>query len=174
MVVTLFQRAHPIAPAQIDRGKFLDAVDEIGLSVELLEVDEGGPFVPLLRQQIELIKLRGAVKDLADVPHHALVDHAAADAEPVPVFQRALGKADRARTLTDPVGIVEQRHGLTALRQINRKRQPDRPGADHHNRVFSRIGAGPVLVGVAAITELGFGLLRHALNVALAKGLDPA
>jgi hypothetical protein len=40
--------------------------------------------------------------------------------------------------------------------------------------VFSRIGAGPVLVGVAAITELGSGLLRHALNVALAKGRRPA
>jgi len=40
--------------------------------------------------------------------------------------------------------------------------------------MFGGVGAGPVLIGVAAIPELGFGRLRHALNVALAKGLDPA
>jgi hypothetical protein len=33
--------------------------------------------------------------------------------------------------------------------------------------------AGPILIGVAAIAELGFGL-RHALNLALAKGRAPA
>ena len=165
MVVALLQPGHLVAPAQVDRGKLLHAIHQIGLGIELLEVDEGGPLVALLRQQIELIKLRGAVKDLADAPHHALVDHAAADAEPVPEFQRALGKADRARALADPVGIVEQHHRLAALRQIDRKRQPDRPGADHHHGIFGRIGAGPILIGMAAITELGFGWLRHALTL---------
>ena len=100
-----------------------------------------------------------------------------ADAEPVPEFERALGKADRARPLADPVGIVEQHDGLAALRQIDRERQPDRPGADHHHGMFGRIGAGAILVGMAAIAELDFGWLRHAFTLlwpgtdfALAKG----
>jgi hypothetical protein len=67
----------------------LDPVDQIGLGIELLQVDEGRPLVAFFRQQVELVELRGAVKDLADAPHHALVDHALADAEPVPIFQRA-------------------------------------------------------------------------------------
>ena len=147
MVVALFQCGHLVAPAQVDRGKLLHAIDQIGFGIELLEVDEGRPLVPVLRQQVELIKLRGAVKDLADAPHHALVDHALADPEPVPEFERAFGKADRARPFADPVGIVEQHHGLAALRQIDRKRQPDRPGADHHHRMFSRIRGVAILIG---------------------------
>ncbi len=63
------------------------------------------------------------MKDLADAPHHALVDHAVADAEPIPELQRALREADRARAFADPVGIVEQHHALAALRQIDRERQ---------------------------------------------------
>src|SRR5258707_1175513 len=140
--------------------------------MELLEVDEGGPLVPLLRQQIELIKLRRAVKNLADAPHHALVDHAAADAESIPELERAFGKTDRARALADPVGIIKQHDGLAALRQIDRERQSDRPGADHHHGMFSRVSTAPVLIGVAAITELISGL-AHA-HVAVPKRLPPA
>ena len=88
-----------------------------------------------------------------------------ADAEPVPEFERAFGKADRARPLADPVGIVEQHDGLAALRQIDRERQPDRAGADHHHGVFGHLGAGAILVGMAAIAELDFGWLRHAFTL---------
>ncbi len=77
------------------------------------------------------------------------------DAEPVPELERTLREADRARTLADPVGVVEQHDALATLRQIDRKRQPDRPGADHHNRIFGNGTAGPILIGVATITELG-------------------
>ena len=97
---------------------------------------KAGRLWPCFRQQIELIELRGAVKNPADAPHHALVDHALADAEPVPVLERALGKADRARALADPVGIVEQHDALAALRQVDRERQPDRSGADDDDRMF--------------------------------------
>ena len=134
MVVALFEADHLVAPAQVDAGKLLDPIDQIGLGIELLQVDEGRPLVAFLRQQVELVELRVAVKDLADAPDHALVDHALADAEPVPEFQRALGEADRARALADPVGIVEQHDRLAALRQIDRQRQPHRPGADHDDR----------------------------------------
>src|SRR6266851_1837322 len=83
MVIALLQPDYLVAPAQIDRSKLLDPVHQIGFGIKLLQVDEGGPFVSLLRQQIELIKRRFAVENLADAPHHALVDHAAADAEPI-------------------------------------------------------------------------------------------
>ena len=161
MVVALLERGHLVAPAQVDRGKLADAIDQIGLGIELLQVDEGRPLVALLRQQVELVELLLAVKDLADAPHHALVDHALADAEPVPEFERALGEADRPRALADPVGIVEQHDRLAALRQIDRQRQPHRTGADHDDRVFGDVRARPILIGVAAIAELGFSL-RHA------------
>ena len=151
-------------------GKLLDAIDQIGLGIELLQVDEGGPLVALLRQQVELIKLRGAVKDLADAPHHALVDHALADAEPVPEFQRALGEADRARALADPVGVVEQHDTLAALRQIDRQRQPDRPGADHDDRMFGRIAVRPILVGMACDSRTGFWICAMRFNLAAGQG----
>ncbi len=57
---------------------------------------------------------------------------------------------------------------MAALRQIDRKRQPDGSGTDHHDGMLSQLGAAAVLIGVAAIAELDFGLLRHALNLALA------
>ena len=103
------------------------------------------------------------MKDLADAPHDALVDHALADAEPIPEFKRAFGKADRARPLADPVGIIEQDDALAALRQVDRERQPHGSGAYHHDRIFGDIGARVILIGMTAIAELGFGL-RHAFN----------
>jgi hypothetical protein len=36
--------------------------------------------------------------------------------------------------------------------------------------VFGCTDAGPILIGMAMVTELNFGLLRHGLNLALAKG----
>src|ERR1700733_1402865 len=105
------------------------------------------------------------MKNPADAPDHALVDHAIGDAEPIPEFEGPLGKADRARPLADPVGIVEQDDGLAALRQVDRKRQPDRAGPDHHHRVFGRLRAGAILIGMAPIAELDFGWLRHAFTL---------
>ena len=53
--------------------------------------------------------------------------------------------------------------GLAALRQIDRQRQPDRPGADHDDRILGHISARPILIGLPAIAELGF-RLRHATS----------
>ncbi len=89
VVVARLEPRHLVAPAQVDCGKLADAVDQIGLGIELLQVDKSRPLVPLLGQQIELVEQLLTVKDLADAPHHALVDHALADAEPVPEFERA-------------------------------------------------------------------------------------
>src|SRR4030095_6284582 len=116
---------------------------------------------------------RRTVKNLADAPHHALIHHAVTNAEPIPVLQRAFGKTDRARPLADAVGIIEQHNRLTPLRQIDRKRQPDRPGAHHDNEILGRIGASAILIGVAAVAELDFGL-RHALTLLWPRDLVPA
>ena len=49
---------------------------------------------------------------------------------------------------------------------------PTGPGADHDDRVFGDVRARPILIGVAAIAELGFGLRHAAQTLALAKGAD--
>ena len=62
---------------------------------------------------------------------------------------------------------------LAALGKVDRKRQPDRARADDHHGMLGRALAGTILIGVAAIAELGFGLmrigLRHALTSALVR-----
>jgi len=50
---------------------------------------------------------------------------------------------------------------MAALRQIDRQRQPDRSGPDHHHRMARRICGGPVLIGMAAIAELNDPRFRH-------------
>src|SRR5579871_2602368 len=109
--------------------------------------------MPRLRQQIELMEQRGAVKNLSDLPHHALVDHALAHAEPVPIFERPLGEADRARPLPDTVRVIEQNDRLAALRQVDGKRQSDRPRANDDHGMAGDVGARPILIGMASIAE---------------------
>src|SRR4029078_751307 len=70
------------------------------------------------------------------------------------------------RAFADPVGVVEQHDRLAALRQIDRQRQPHRPGADHDHRVLGHVSASPILIGVPVIAELGFGL-GHAILLAM-------
>jgi hypothetical protein len=105
------------------------------------------------------------VKDPADAPDHTLVDHAIGNAEAIPEFEGSFGKADRARPLADPVGVIEQNDSLATLCQIDRERQPDWAGPDHHYGVFGSVGSGAILVGMASIAELDLGLLRHALTL---------
>ena len=57
IIVARLERRHLVAPAQVDSREFADAVDQIGLGIELLQVDEGRPLVALLRQQVELVEL---------------------------------------------------------------------------------------------------------------------
>ena len=78
-IVALLEAGDPVAPAQVDGGKLADAIDQIGLCIILLQIDEGWPLVTFLGQEIELVKLRIAMEDAADAPDHALVDHALAD-----------------------------------------------------------------------------------------------
>ena len=57
-------------------------------------------------------------------------------------------------------GFENAASALAALREIDRERQAHWPGTDHDDRMLRHIGARPLLVGVAAIAELGFGLCR--------------
>ncbi|GMP06369.1 hypothetical protein TM239_45010 [Bradyrhizobium sp. TM239] len=132
----------------------------------------------VLGQEVELVEQGVPVEDPADAPHHALGDHTVADAEPVPIFQRPLREADRAGALADAVGVIQKDDALTALGKIDRERQPDRAGADNHDRMLGRILTGTILIGVTAIAELGFGLkwldlkwlgLRHTRTSAMVR-----
>ena len=158
MIVALLEPNHPVAPPQGDFGQLLDAIDQVGFGVELLEIDESRPLVPLLRQQVELIEQRFAVKNLADLPDHALVDHVLADTEPVPEFERAFREADRARAVADAVGVVEQHDRLPPLREIDGERQPYRSSADHDDGMPGDISANKILIGVTAVAEPRFSL----------------
>uniref|UniRef100_A0A0N4Z6B8 Phenol hydroxylase n=1 Tax=Parastrongyloides trichosuri TaxID=131310 RepID=A0A0N4Z6B8_PARTI len=85
-----------VLPAQIDIGFLARLLVQIAFGVVLLQVDEGRAAMAGFRQQVEAPHFLFAEEDLAHVPRHALVDHALADAEAVPDFQRALGKTDGA------------------------------------------------------------------------------
>ena len=74
----------------------------------------------------------------------------------------ALGVIDRPLLLG--CGAEEIAADIQLLRQIDRQRQPDRSGADHHDGVTRGVAGSPILIGVTTVTELDFGRLRHALN----------
>ena len=84
VVIVLPQRDHLVAPAQVDVRQLLHPVDQKGFGVILLQIDEGRHLVAGFGQQVELVQQAFAAKDLADLPDHALVEHAVGDAEPVP------------------------------------------------------------------------------------------
>src|SRR6202035_4730106 len=109
-----------IAPAQLEMLQLLRPIDQRLFQIKLLQVDEGGHLVPLLRQQIEGEEKRVAVENLAELPGHAVRNQALADAKPVENFQRSLRPADAARAFADTVRIVDQHDRNVALRKIDR------------------------------------------------------
>ena len=174
MIVALLQPDNLVAPTQVDLRQLADAIDQKCFGIILLQIDEGRHLVTVFRQQIELIEQLILKKDLADLPDHALFDHALGDAEAIPQFQRALGETDGARALTDPVGIIQHHDGMAALCQIDGERQADRPRPDHHHRMAGGIRRRPALIGVAAIAKLGDGRIRHVSDPAIIGFLNEA
>jgi len=90
-----------------------------------------------------------AQENPSTAPADAAIDHRLAAAEAVEDLERAFGVADRTRTDTDRLVVVQDHHRLALHRQIDRGDQPDRTGADHDNRMPRRcagvlVGAGPV------------------------------
>ena len=115
--------AHPVA----ERRK---PVDQRFLEVVLLQIDEGRPLVARLRQQVELVGELVVKVDLADFPADAARADRLAAAEPIEHLQRTLGIADRARADAHGVVVVDDDEVDALLREIDRRRQPDRPGTD--------------------------------------------
>ena len=131
------RRSRPTTRLLQRSSRFLQlqrAVDQRLFQIKLLQIDEGGHLVPVLRQQVEGEQKVVAVKHLAELPGDALRHQAFADAEPVENFQRALRPADAARALADAVGIVEENDRHAALRQIDGGGEPDRAGTDDDDR----------------------------------------
>jgi hypothetical protein len=126
----------PALPAHVDRGERSCALDEIFLQPVLLQIDECRPSVPRLRQEIEAIDELIAKEHLADVPADALGDDRLRAAEPVEDFERPLRVADRARSDRHRPILVQDHDGDSALAEVDRRGQADRPCADdHHGRL---------------------------------------
>ena len=108
MIVALVEADDLVAPAQIDLRQFAGAIDEKGFGVILLQIDEGRHLVAVFRQQVEAVEHVIVQEDLADFPHDAFLHHPFADPETVPQFQRTFRETDRARTVADPIGVIQQ------------------------------------------------------------------
>ena len=125
---------HVVLEAQVDMVREIaGAVDQIFFNVVLLQVDEGGVFVAVFGEKVEIEHFLVAVKLAADFPGDAFFQHPFAHALPVKDFQRALGPADRAGADGDDV-VVIQHHGFdTTLGQLDRHREADGACADNAN-----------------------------------------
>ena len=71
-VVEAVEAEEPVLPAQIKIFQLERTIDQCLFQIELLQIDESGHLVPLLRQQIERIEQFVADKDLAELPGDAL------------------------------------------------------------------------------------------------------
>jgi hypothetical protein len=136
-----------VLPAQVQRVELLRAVDEVFLEVVLLQVDHARALVAGLGQQVEAEHLAFAVEGAADVPGHALVDHALANAQAVQDLQRALGVAHAARADRDGVVVVEQDRRQPALRRVDAGGQAHRPPTDDDRGTRARAAPGPPISG---------------------------
>ena len=90
---SLLDADHLVLPAQVDIRLQARLFVQVAFGVVLLQVDEGGTAMAGFGQEVEAPDLLVAEEHLAHVPGHPLVGHALADAQAVPDFKRALGKA---------------------------------------------------------------------------------
>ena len=132
-VIAAIEADEPVLPAQIEIFQLERAIDQRLFQIELLQIDEGGHLVPLLRQQIERIEQFVADKDLAELPGDALRHKPLADAEPVEDFERALRPADAARAFADAIRIVDQ-HRPARRAARDRSRPQGRPARRRQRR----------------------------------------
>ncbi len=150
-----------VEPAQVDAERER-AVDQMLLDVILLEVDEGGHACarpPAAGRSGRAARRAGRpCRRSSARPSPAWLGAA----QPVEDLQRALGEADGARALADPVAVVEQHAVDAAQLQVDRQREPDRAGADDDDRVAR--GRAATLVGMRGVGEAGEGLGVMALG----------
>ncbi len=98
------------------------------------------------------------MEDLAHVPAHTLAHDRLAAAQAVEDLQRALGPADRARADAHRVVVVEHQHRDVVLREVDRRGEADRAGADDDHRMMDAVA---VLVRRAAVGVDRVGVRLH-------------
>ena len=157
-IAVLLDRDDLVLPAHLEVVELGGTLAEIAFEVVLLQVDERGTLVPGLRQQVERVDELVLEVHLADVPRYALGDRAVAAPQPIEDLQRSLGEADRTRAGRQRVVVVEQQRRDALLREIDRRGQADRTGADDDHRMVHRlrrrlIGRSHIVEGDAAIVH---------------------
>ena len=101
----------------------------------LLQIDEGGHFVPGLLQQVKAVDLAVTMKQPPDLPGYPLGNHALANTEPVEDFQRALCPANGPGANRHHIVVVQYNRAHAMQRQVNCGAEPDRSGTDDGNRI---------------------------------------
>ena len=115
--------AHPVAERR-------EPVDQRLLEVVLLQVDERRPLVARLRLQVELVRQLVVEEHLADFPADSVRADRLAAAQAIEHLERPLRIADRARPDAHGVVVVDDDESDALLREIDRRREPDRAGTD--------------------------------------------
>jgi hypothetical protein len=140
--------AHPVAPAQVDVGKLAGALDQPGLDVILLQVDEGRALVAGLGQQVELGR-RGVSRKILPTFHTTPL---ATMRSPTPSRSATSSARLEKQMAREPSAIRSESSstttGMPRWARVDGRRQPDRPGAHDDHRMMHRRGC--ILVRRAA------------------------
>ncbi|CAB3927256.1 hypothetical protein LMG26858_05992 [Achromobacter anxifer] len=134
-----------VQPAQLGQRLAHQRVDQEGLQVVLLQVDEAVVAHVGLVLQGERGHRHVAAQHAAHVPAHALADHGIGHSQAVEDVQRALRPDHAARgqaAHADGVVVVQHDHRNAAAHQIQGQRQAGQSGPHDGHRV--RIAAGAV------------------------------
>ena len=176
LVSVIDDTGYLVLPADTGLRVLREQVDQVFFRIELLQVDERGEFLFLVRQQVKFVDRLGLLAEIdpALVPHHAFFHHAPADADAIQDLQRAFRPAYRARTVTHGVVFLQHHGADTVARQVYGARQADGTAAcdDHREMGYlpgidpggpdkfihaPRLAAG--LPGLAYIAVLSHGLI---------------
>src|SRR6185437_13945831 len=142
-----------IAPAQLGGGKLAQAIDEIGLDVELLEIDEGRLLRQRARREVEGVEDILVGEHAADRPGDAALGDALVDAEAIEDLEALLRIADaaaRGAAHADRVVLVEQYDRYAAAREIAGCGQAAEPAAHHGDAmaVLLAVELGRTAIGI--------------------------
>ncbi len=141
LLAVLVDADHLALPAKFEVRQRAGALEEIAFDVILLEIDERGATVSLLRQKVEAVDFVLAKENPAPAPADALGDHWLPAAKTVEDLQCAFGEADGAGACGEAVVVVEKQDVGSALREVNRRGETDRARSDDHDRPAPALGA---------------------------------